>query len=321
MAHNIMEHDAMAYAGTTPWHGLGNRIVKGASLEEWKEQSGLTWMVERCRIAIAAEGEDFTADPHFVGIRRNDTKEVFSIVTHGWQEVQPGEILEFFNDIASTGGFELETAGSLKNGAKIWALATNGQNIAIKGTDIIKPYLLLSTGFDGLTATRGNFTGVRVVCNNTLDAAIFGAEKTGHLVKVPHSTKFDAGAMKKELGVYGEVVAEFEKSINLLADCRMDAAETLFLLTEWFGKKDEEGKLSGQSSNVIDAVARFIAGSPGSQEEAARGTAWGVLNGVTHFIDFATRAKSQDNRLHSAWFGRGAQLKAKVANDLMKVAA
>ncbi len=62
-----------------------------------------------------------------------------------YQVVQPAEILEFYRDLTQIGGFELETAGVLKEGRKLWALAKTGQSSTLKGRDKVNGYLLLAT--------------------------------------------------------------------------------------------------------------------------------------------------------------------------------
>jgi phage/plasmid-like protein (TIGR03299 family) len=78
----------------------------------------------------------------------------------------------FYRDLVDPGGFELETAGVLKGGRKVWALACTGQEILLKGNDQFKSYQLLATACDGTLATTAQFTSVQVVCNNTLQMAI-----------------------------------------------------------------------------------------------------------------------------------------------------
>jgi len=103
---------------------------------------------------------------------RSDTKAALSVVSSRYQVVQPKEILEFYRDLTEVSGFELETAGVLKEGRKIWALAKTGQHATLKGNDTINGYLLLATACDGTLATTAQFTSIRVVCNNTLAVAL-----------------------------------------------------------------------------------------------------------------------------------------------------
>ena len=108
-----------------------------------------------------------------------------------YQVVQPKAVLEFYRDLTEISGFELETAGVLKEGKKFWALAKTGKEAALKGNDLVKGYLLLATSCDGTLATTATPTTIRVVCNNTLTIALNGATSA---IKVPHSTSFDAQA-------------------------------------------------------------------------------------------------------------------------------
>lgn len=59
----------------------------------------------------------------------------------------------------------------------------------------------------------------------------------------------------------------------------------------------------------------------GAEFASAKGTAWGLLNAVTEFVDHKRRAKNQENRLDSAWFGQGAQLKQQALSSALKLIA
>ncbi|MEX2322088.1 MAG: DUF932 domain-containing protein, partial [Saccharospirillum sp.] len=115
---------------------------------------------------------------------RSDSKEPLSVVSQRYKVVQPGEILEFYRDLTEKSGFELETAGVLKGGRKLWALAKTGQSGMLKGVDKTDAYVLLATACDGSMATTAQFTSVRVVCNNTLAIALQGNAAS---VKVRHN--------------------------------------------------------------------------------------------------------------------------------------
>ena len=175
-------------ATPTPWHGLGNQLSEGEPLEVWLREAGMEWRILRGAVHYPAGSglQDF-AD-HKV-LYRSDNLQPLSVVSKRYQVVQPREVLEFYRDLVEVGGFELDTAGVLKGGRKLWALAKTGQEAVLRGGDRVKAYLLLATACDGTLATTAQFTSVRVVCNNTLQMAV--GDSTG-AVKVPHSTRFDA---------------------------------------------------------------------------------------------------------------------------------
>jgi hypothetical protein len=59
----------------------------------------------------------------------------------------------------------------------------------------------------------------------------------------------------------------------------------------------------------------------GAELLSANGTAWGLLNAVTQFVDHERKAKSQDYRLDSAWFGQGANLKQRALDHALQLVA
>jgi phage/plasmid-like protein (TIGR03299 family) len=163
---------------------------------------------------------------------RSDNLEPLSVVSKRYQTVQPKEVLEFYRDLVAAGGFELETAGVLKGGRKLWALAKTGQQSILKGSDKVKAYLLLATSCDGTLATTAQFTSIRVVCNNTLQIAV--ADSRGS-VRVPHSTKFDPVQVKQELGLGLSAWERFNASIKQLAERKVNRFETMNYLIEVLG--------------------------------------------------------------------------------------
>jgi phage/plasmid-like protein (TIGR03299 family) len=317
----------MAYAGEVPWHGLGARVEKGTSIEQWQIASGLTWTAERSDVAYQApaedgsEGDEWYEATGYKAIYRSDTGKLFSVVSDRYKVVQPSQILEFFRDLSGEHGMEIETCGALRDGRVVWALATNGNAIKIGGTDVVKPYLLLSTSYDATKATRATYTSVRVVCNNTMQLAWGTADKEG-IVSVRHSTTFDEREVKIKLGLVDEELEEFRVNAETLAATKVKQPDVNHILEQRFGSFDEKtGKLTTNSANVIEDIKRMIASAPGADMATAQGTAWGVLNGVTRYIDFGARAHSVDNRLSSAWFGTGANKKLEVARDLLELSA
>src|SRR5690606_1273288 len=194
--------ETMAFRGTTPWHRLGNTLEAGQSIETWQEQSGLSFTIREAPVQFRCdEDSDSSVIQPFAEhkvLYRSDTQAPLSVVSSKYQVVQPKAILAFYRDLTEVSGFELETAGVLKGGRKLWALARTGQSATLKGNDLIKGYLLLATACDGSMATTAQFTSIRVVCNNTLALALNDGKGA---VRVPHNTYFVVNAVKKQLGI------------------------------------------------------------------------------------------------------------------------
>lgn len=341
----------MAYANETPWHGLGNKLAANQPIEVWAERAGMNWSIQESEVRYLSGTEEsdlpasLHAFPHQKVLYRSDTKAPLSVVSSRYQVVQPAEILEFYRDLTEVGGYELETAGVLKDGKKLWALARTGQSAVLGGNDTVNGYLLLATACDGTLATTAQFTSIRVVCNNTLSIAL--GDSAG-AVKVPHRSQFDAQAVKRQLGVAisswdGFLVRMQELSKRKVSDRAAadffrkvfayppaqatQAAATgtaLFANSNHNLDRGKEGTKERTNDRTNDRAFRavlelFNGRGRGSTLASAKGTAWGLVNSVTEYVDHQRRARSNDHRLDAAWFGQGAALKQKAWEEALSL--
>ncbi len=318
MAHCV---ENMAFINTTPWHGLGQRLPENQPLDIWQKAAGMDWRIEESAVLFRADPQKpFDVHTHAESkvLYRSDTHMPLSVVSARYQTVQPAAILEFYRDLVSVGGFELETAGVLKDGKKLWALAKTGQETILKGGDRVKGYLLLATSCDGTLATTAQFTSVRVVCQNTLQMAL--GDRDG-VVRVPHSTQFDPEAVKRSLGVAGTQWATFQDTIQALAERKVNRWDVMRYVTTVLGDPERPLPEQPHERAMKKVVDLFTREGRGADLASADKTAWGLVNAVTEYVDHHRRARSQDSRLDSAWFGPGATLKARALTEAVKLVA
>ena len=312
--------ETMAYAGEKPWHGLGNKLAPQQPIEVWKKNAGMDWQIEQSEVRYISGNNNvgvINAFPEQKVLYRSDTKAPLAVVSKRFQVVQPGEILEFYRDLISCNGFELETAGVLREGRKFWALAKTGQSTSLKGRDRVDGYLLLATACDGTLATTAQFTSVRVVCNNTLSIALGNANGS---IKVPHRSQFDPDAVKRQLGITVSSWDGFVARMKALVDRPVDPDTVEGLLRRVLTYAAPEGKAVVVNEQALATVrSLYEGGGRGALMASSRGTAWGVVNSVTEFVDHHRRARSDDHRRDAAWFGQGAQIKQRAWDEAMKL--
>lgn len=319
MAHLVQ---SMAYTNAIPWHGLGNKLSAKQPIEVWAQQSGISFEIKETPVRFMTESvgslSAIMSFPEQKVLFRSDTNEPLSVVSQRYQVVQPREILEFYRDLTEVSGFELETAGVLKGGRKIWALAKTGQSSTLKGNDTVNGYLLLATACDGTLATTAQFTSVRVVCNNTLALALYNGSGA---VKVPHSTSFDPHAVKKQLGVSVSSWDSFMYRMKTLSERRVKSHEAMNYFLRVF--TDPAATATGLSNEraMKKVLALYEGDGKGAELASSKGTAFGLLNAVTEYVDHERRARSNDHRLESAWFGQGASIKQKALDQALLMAS
>ena len=307
---------AVAYAGEVPWHGLGARIDDpNMPLEKWREAAQLDWEYKLSPLACRIDGF-WTQMPSRRAIVRSDTEEPLGIVSDRYKLVQPMEVIEFFRSLIDQHGFQMETAGALKSGRKIWALARVSDDMQIAGNDAVSPYVLLATGVDGELATTASFTTVRVVCNNTFTLAMEKAENTGS-VKVTHSQVFDPTVVKGKLNI-GSTFDNFTEQAQRLSRFKLTDKQTVTFLLHMFGDATKELNDQPNVRNMKLVYGLYKGKGIGSDMQGSHGTAWGLFNAMTEFTDFARKSISQDTRLHSAWFGPSNRLKQRAWDYLLR---
>lgn len=304
----------IAYVGVTPWHGLGQALTPGADLETWRREAGLSWEARRKPVQWRDAAGVHTWDARHV-LFRSDTEAPLSIVSDGYNVVQPSQVLNFFGRLAEIGGFTLETAGVLSGGARIWALASVGDGAPVVKKDLVKPYVLLATSFDGSMATVARFTTIRVVCHNTLSATV-GTGPTGKhaeagaQIKIWHSERFDPDAVRQQLGIFKDQWERFQILAGMLAAKPFSDAQADQFFVDLIRPHVSEERDVRETAGYRKMLALFQGGAIGAA--LAGRTAWGAVNAVTEYVDHQ-RGRSADTRLNNAWFGGGNEMKQRAA--------
>lgn len=315
--------ETMAFVGEVPWHGLGNQVDENITLEEFQKQAGLYWGVSKRPVLYYPKDPDILSTTQhfkdrFVLARDSDDK-AYAVVSNRYKPVQPKEIFEFFRDLLSMHNMKIHTAGSLMDGARIWCLAETGDVHKVLGEDRVDGYLLLSTSYDLTLSTLAQFTSVRVVCNNTLQMAL--RESSGRIT-IPHIRDFNADQIKADLGIGREQWVAFTGVIDALAKIKLDSAKAAEVMNTVFKMPEDMEKRTLDPDRIhVDNVVQMFKDQSFIGADLAGQTAWGLLNSVTEYVDFKKRARNQNNRLNSAWFGEGAQLKTRALNELALLAA
>lgn len=316
MAHEI---ETMAYVNAKPWHNLGVELSTNQPIEVWQKQSGMNFTIKDAPVQFSTNltgHEAVSSFPEQKVLYRSDTGAPLSIVSARYQIVQPSEILEFYRDLTEIAGFELETAGVMKGGRKLWALARTHQSSSVKGNDLMHAYLLLATGCDGTLATTAQFTSIRVVCNNTLAISLDEGENA---IKVPHNTRFNAAAVKQQLDISIPSWDNFMHRMKVLSNRQLKISEADKLLERIFSDANSASEKQKNARAMKSVQTLYEGHGKGAELSSSKSTAFGLLNAVTQFVDHERRARNEDYRRDSAWFGQGANLKQKAFDQVWQL--
>jgi phage/plasmid-like protein (TIGR03299 family) len=320
MAHNINRtngKDSMVYAGETPWHRLGTALPECFTAADALKHGGLDFDV--LKVPIYLDGGVQIPGRH--ALQRTDTKDVLGLCADMYQPLQNREAFSFFDGVFGKDKARYETAGVLGKGEKIWLLAKLPGDFAVQGNDVVGKWLLLTNGHDTNEPIRARFTPIRVVCQNTLTAALRGKAsevRVQHIGRVPDKLRL-AGKLLKEAGVYFEdIQAAFQgfSKRQLKAEGLRKYALDVIAADRAPGVKFED--LHPVTRNRVIEIEKRHESGRGTDMKGVRGTLWGAYNAVTEWIDH-DRAEGRD--LGYLIHGGGANLKERafqVAADLVK---
>ena len=307
MAHQV---ETMAYAGELPWHGLGVPVSNDLTPAQMMQKAGVDWTVQECESFVDFNGERISTGQKAL-VRSTDGR-VLTNVGKDWNPVQNEQAFEFFSEYVFAGDMEMHTAGSLKDGQMVWALAKVKDSFDLFGGDQVESYLLFSNPHQYGKSIDVRFTPIRVVCNNTLSLSL--SMQAERQVKVGHRVEFNPGEVKEALGIASEKLATYREMAEYLGSKRFSMDK----LIEYYNtvyprtsdkrvqdKKLSEDTLSRNAKQCLDVLET----QPGA--EFAEGSWWQAYNSVT-FVTDHVQGRNADNRMYSAWFG-GNQTRKKNA--------
>jgi phage/plasmid-like protein (TIGR03299 family) len=332
MAHNIGQ---MFYYGELPWHTLGNKLERAATLDEAFKAGGLDWTVGK--VPIVPANEPGTSISHRVAVVREDRSpgdpgRVIGVVHPGFEPLQNRQGAMIFDVLMGQGQPIYHTGGYLKNGEVIWLLAKLPRDIRVRGDDVLETYLLFTNSHDGSVAIDIRLTTVRVVCQNTLSMALH-KNAAGKVFRRAHNGSYD---LIKE-----EAKAFFEFSVK-------QSIEAEALLTQLSAKpcSDEDFQkflkklipdptkpatanrnpsvLRGFDTRMetIQATRKAVLlvhqeGIPNRQLPAADPNWWGALNSITAWSDHIQTTES--DRYAHVLFGSGDKLKSAALSRIQEI--
>jgi phage/plasmid-like protein (TIGR03299 family) len=302
----------MAYRKSNglPWHGLGTPVSDDMTPQEMMVAAGVNWKVKKVDQFIELNGEKINTGQQSL-IRESDNK-ILTNVGKGWNPVQNSDAFDFFTDFVSNGDMVMDTAGSLKDGKIVWALADIQDSFTLFGGDEVKGYLLFSNPHQYGKGIDIKFVMERVVCNNTLSVAL--TEKGQPAVRLNHRSVFDAEKVKEILGISRSNIGKFKEAAEFLGSKQYTDASFQTFLGKVFGKSNKEGVILTPTG---ERAIEIVESQPGNEYQ--KGSWWQAFNAVTYLADHEL-GNNSDSRMASAWFGGNAKRKVDALNLAVEMA-
>lgn len=340
MAHNINFNEQTGkhsfFSGKEKaWHGLGQIVEAYPTSTEAIKHAGLDYTVEKRKL-FTYDNENCNGDPdvdiiipeievpNFYATLRTDTEQVLGVVGKDYEVVQNINAFSFFDSIVGGEGIMYETAGALGKGERIFITAKLPDYIKVGNNDLLEKYLFLTTSHDGYGSITAAFTPIRIVCNNTLNAAL---RNHSNSIKIRHTANAKERLEQAHhlMGISNNLSTELETIFNNWTKVRITDPEVKKLIQlalvpnkEVYkniqaGKDDE---LSTCFKNMCDTAYEYAMSNPTQHEETTKGTLFGAYNAVTGYFQNVRIYKNEEAKLKSVLFGGTAQAKSQKAFNL-----
>ena len=241
--------------GERAWHGIGvvTDLAPCQREKRLKQQTHYSlsrsesFSTQRIRHLSVFRHYWKTAPAGVFGVVRTDTQALLGVVTKQYEIVQNDSLLrmaEFIREEA-----DMDCVIVLSDGAKVCFTATlRGAETDIVPGDTVKRRIVGYLGHDGKTGCGAKFTNIRVVCQNTLTAAL---NESGAQSSITHK---------------GTANANFDALINSIDVARQDFTTECDLMREF--SRTSMGV--AQFNEFVDEVYNVDEGQVFRKREKAR---------------------------------------------------
>lgn len=300
------EFETGFFVGERAWHGLGNVVQKAPTVQDALELSGLNWQVLELPISVPYDDGKISETEDWKALVRSTDYRILSVQKRTYTVVQNSEAFAFFNPFLHEGNCTLETAGSLRRGQRIFISARiQGLEGEVKSGDKIDAFLLLYNSHDGSLSVGVCFTPIRVVCNNTLTAAVSETDKTA--IKIRHrSGVHDAlRQVQDAIDVNRQTFAYSLEQYREIERKKLPVDGFRQYVRQVFDVPDEETKMP----RAWETLESLYDTAPGQTD--LDDSYWRAYNAVTYWTAHE-RGRTDASRLDSNWFGPSANLRQRA---------
>lgn len=337
MAHNINFNEQTGQHSffsvkQKAWHGLGQIVEDYPTSKEALQFAGLDYEVIKSPLFTQSRGMTVgdagelisgmdIAVPNYYATMRTDNNTVLGVVGRDYSIVQNRDAFSFFDAIVGGDGMQYETAGALGNGERIFITAKLPGYIKVGHDDYIEKYLFLTTSHDGSGSITAAFTPVRIVCQNTLGAALRNSSNT---IKIRHTANAEDRLKEahKVMGISNKMADELDGIFNQWTKVRITDKDVMKLIQQAMAPSKEVLKslktgeeLSTVFKNICDNAFMYAMASPTQQTETTKGTLFGAFNAITGYFQNVKEYKDDEAKVKSIIGGTG-QLRTQAAFDL-----
>lgn len=283
------------------WHQKGELVQHDISVQEGMELAHLAGLEYQLQPVYVRSPEGTALPTKRFGIVRKNPfdRTKWESLGVGFSErytLHAPEPVFAFGEQVIDMGHPLAALGSINGGLEAFA-AFRLDDVTIGGVDQVKMFLNIMTSFNGSMATTARVSGIRVVCWNTFQGVM--SQTSMPTYKVRHTgmnLEHMVDDARNSLQVGWKGMEAFQKEAELLIARAVTPRETDNLITVLIPEPKEATDRQKENIKQARAWVHYIHES--KTVENIKGTAWGVLNAFTEYVDHRSgNFRSEEARL------------------------
>lgn len=297
------------------WHNLGTILKENPKTsQDALKEAGLDYNVDLFPNMIQTPN-GLIESGSFSTVRTDTFQILGNSLGNRYEIFQNTQAFDFFDSVIGENLALYETAGALGNGETIFITAKLPNYIKVGGNDVIEQYVILTHSHDGTGAIKAGFTPIRVVCNNTLNAALRGGLKNQISIRHTKNASAKLNEAAKVWNMINTLSPEIEAKFNQMAKVRITDQKVLDLIGQIFvGTQDKDGNYSTRITNIREEVLGYMYDH--ETQKDIKGTLYGFYNGITGYFQNVKTYMNDDTKFKNI-LGNGSDFgKVQSAMDI-----
>jgi phage/plasmid-like protein (TIGR03299 family) len=304
MAHNIDITNGVAsaaFAREDAWHQLGETLPDSFTAEEAMEAAHLGgWNVRKAPLKVDVSDDEEQREialPRFYGVVRDNPIvqgqiDALGVVGSAYHPIQNEEHAEFLNALVDESGAHFETAGAIDDGRRVFITMKMPDHILVGGVDRVDQYIAAINSHDGTSSFLCMVTPVRIVCENTLNAAL-GGMSPRFRIRHTRGYKDALGEARKTLDLSFKYLDKFQEEAERMINTELSDREFRKIIDAEWGVSDDAPKaVQTRAENKLDTMFQLF--TEAGTQEGMRNTAWAGFNAVTEWADHFSPVRGED---------------------------
>ena len=311
MAHQI---ESFVTANVPAWHQLGTVLPSAFTAQEAMSYGHLGgWNVRKSPLIVAETGEP--APDAYATIRDNPFTpgqvDILGVVGSQYHPVQNEEMCDLLDTLVDESGALYDTAGSIREGKQVFVTMRLPGHMLIGGVDAHEMHIAAVTGHDGNSSLTLLVTPVRIVCANTLSAALGSAKNVIRMRHTPGIRRNLIDDARHALDLTFDFLDGFQEEADHMINATLTEDRFEEIMRAEFASVSDVPHAVSRAENKVDDLLSLFADS--RTHEAVRGTVWAGYNALVEWADHYQEARGPaENRARAAVLGSGVAFKARA---------